>query len=316
MTRRVGVAFTLAGCLIAAVPSAARAETANRIAAIVNDELITEADVTVHVNAFSDEQSAMSETPSAVDMKQAVLAQLIDQRLILQEARRMELVVSTEDVLDRLAEMRERFASELQFRQFLQATALTVETLKERLRDQLLVQRAIDAAVRSKISVSPQEIAAAVEQSPELSGSGERLELFHILLRVDESRTAEEARAQITDLHEALTGGADFAEQAKQHSDGPYAPTGGAMGWVTAGSLMPELDAAVQQMAEGDVSRPIQTRLGFHLVKVGRRQSAPEMDRTDAHRIAGQTVYQKKYEQRLREWLAELRDRAYIELRE
>jgi len=316
MMRRVFLTMALMG-LLSVAPTPAGAETANRIVAIVNDEVITHADVTVQLNAFLNEQADPIDVPPPGQMAQTVLSRLIDHRLIVQEARRMELVVSTDDVLDRLSDFRERFASELEFRQFLDDTGLTVETLKERMREQLLVQRTIDIAVRSKITMSPQEITEAVRQSPRLRGdSRERVEVSHLLLRVDESRSAEQARVKIEALHDALKRGTDFAELAKRESDGPYAEAGGAMGWVTEGSLMPELEAAVKEMKEGELSSPIQTRLGFHLIKVGRRQTAPEIDGTEARRIAQRDIYEHKFEQRMREWLASLNKRAYIEFRE
>lgn len=293
---------------------AARAETVNRIVAIVNDDIITEADVASHVSALLEDQGAEAPPMPSDQMREAVLQRLIEQRLILQEAQRANVSVSAQEVIDRLEELRARFGSEEMFRQSLTESHLTEPELKEKLREQLLVQRVIDDKVRSTIVVSPQEVARELSAHPELAKPGDRVRASHILVRVDERRSVEAARQLIAALHQQLLHGADFAELAKQHSEDSHRDEGGMMGWVAQGELLPELDTVLFSLKEGAVSEPIQTQLGFHLVRVEERRTATSLSVTEANHAIFQRLYQRKFQAALVKWLADLKRHAYLEL--
>jgi parvulin-like peptidyl-prolyl isomerase len=281
----------------------------------VDDEVITEADVTSHVSALLNAQ----EIPTTVDvetieMHQIVLRRLIEQRLMLQEAKRAGLLISSEDILERLEELRGQFESAEGFRQSLAAGGLSEEQLKEKVRDQLLVQALIQQQVRSTIRVSPQEVARELAEHPELARSGDRVRASHILIRVNEVRAEQEARALITDLHQRLARGEDFAVLATRYSEDPHQEGGGAMGWVAQGELLPELDAALFRLAVGETSPPIQTRLGFHILRVEERREASSLSLMEANRSIYQQLYQAKFQEAFARWLNGLKRDAYIEI--
>jgi len=107
---------------------------------------------------------------------------------------------------------------------------------------------------------------------------------------------------------------ADFAALAKRYSEDSHAEDGGLMDWVAQGELMPELDAALFSLAPGEVSAPIQTRLGLHLLHVEERRSAASLSVTEAHRAVYQQLYQRKFQHAFARWLAQLKRRAYIDI--
>jgi len=307
------VPVTVALCLIGG--SGALGETANRIVAIVNDDIITQADVTEHLSALLEEpQSPEPSDADSMAMQEVVLRRLIEQRLILQEAKRLGLSVSGEEVAKRFDELRGRFATEEEFQQSLINSKLSPEQLKEKIRDQLMVHRVIDAKVRSTIVVSPQEVAAALGTHPELGKPGDRVRASHILIRVNERRTPEKAKALVNEIHQQLVKGADFSSLAKRYSEDPHAQDGGAMGWVAQGELLPELDAALFTLKPGELSGPLQTRLGFHLVKVEERRPADSLSLTEANHEVSQQLYQQKFQAAFTRWLGELKRHAYIEI--
>ena len=294
-----------------------KAETVNRMVAIVNDEVITDADVRSHANALLEEQStAMPSDPQAVELHAIVLRRLIEQRLMLQEARREGIVVGADEIIERFDAMRERFDADEAFEQSLLESRLTKEQLKERIREQLLVQRLIDVKVRSTIAVSPQEVSREVVAHPELAKGGDRVRAFHILVRVTDDQPEGSARARIEEIARQLRSGAPFTALAKRYSEDSYAEDGGLMDWVAQGELMPELDAALFSLKPGEVSAPIQTRLGFHLLKVEDRRSAGSLSVTEAHHSVYQQLYQQKFQQAFTRWLTQLKQRAYIQILE
>jgi peptidyl-prolyl cis-trans isomerase SurA len=301
--------------MLLAVCPRVQAETANRVVAVVNDEIVTQADVASRMDTILAESHIDQPTAvESVELERMALRSLIEQQLMLQEARRLELAVANHEIVERLEAIQERFGSDEAFQAWLTKEGLSAPQLKERIQQQLLVQRVIDAKVRSTIMVSPQEVSREVQVHPEQARLGDRVRALHILVRVTEDRSEAKARERIEQLHQQLLHGAGFAELAKRYSEDAHAEASGAMGWVAQGELLPELDAVLFGLKVGELSVPVQTRLGFHLVRVEERQTAGNLSVTEAHQAVLERIYQQKFQQAFDRWLAELKRRAYIEL--
>ena len=112
---------------------------------------------------------------------------------------------------------------------------------------------------------------AAYEEQYASADQGEEYNASHILVE-----TEEEAK----EIKEALDGGADFAEMAREKSTGPSGPGGGSLGWFGAGMMVPTFEAAVVEMETGAVSNPVQTQFGWHVIKLNekRQKEAPALE--------------------------------------
>ena len=309
-------AWLLAGVwLVLGSSGLAGAETANRIVAVVNDDVITEADVASRAADLLEARPPKGgDTPDPADVQQAILRRLIEQRLILQEAKRLDISVSADEVADRLDKIQKKFDSEDAFAEALSKSGLTREELREQIRQQLLADRLIGAQVRSTIAVSPQEVAEVLAQHPELAKGGDRVRASHILVRVSDARSEEEARRGIESLHRRLEAGEDFAALAQQFSEDPQAKSGGLLGWVAKSELLPELDQALFSLQPGQVSAPIKTRLGFHLLRAEEQRSAAKLPLLEANTAVYQQIYEAKFKAAFQKWLSELTRKAYIEI--
>lgn len=136
----------------------------------------------------------------------------------------------------------------------------------------------------------------------------------HILLRTKETLTDDEARERLARLRERIATGADFAELAKVHSEDPSSAKGGDLGWISPGDTVPEFERTVNSLRDSEVSRPVQTPFGWHLVQVLERRSEAMSD--DRRRlIARQTIRARKSDEAYQEWLRQQRDRAFVEYR-
>ena len=292
------------------------AQTVNRIIAIVNDDIITEGDVASFVQALKDDpDNAQAPESQNGDLQRVVLQRLIDQRLILQEAKRLELMVPSEAVLERYDAFRNRFPSDELFHQSLRETGLSEEQLKRRVREQLTIQRAIDAKVRATITVSPQEVSKELSGHPEMAKSGDRMRVSHLLIRISEHRNEAQAKELAANLQKQIeVGASNFADAARRYSEDQFRNDGGNMGWVASGELMPELDAVLAGLAGGKVSEPVQSRLGFHILRIEERKSAASLPVTDANNSVYQQLYQEKFQKTFVRWMNELRQKAYIDL--
>jgi len=139
--------------------------------------------------------------------------------------------------------------------------------------------------------------------------------LRHILIRTSEAVSESEARRRLADLRNRIVGGgADFAELARVHSDDATAARGGELDWVYPGDTVPDFERAYQDLKVGEVSEPVRTPFGYHLIQVLERRSgdvSPERRRMQA-RMA---LRERKSEEAYQEWLRQLRDQIYVELR-
>jgi peptidyl-prolyl cis-trans isomerase SurA len=138
----------------------------------------------------------------------------------------------------------------------------------------------------------------------------------HILVRMSEVVSENEARRRLADLRERIVkGGADFAELAKGHSDdAASAARGGDLDWIYPGDTVPDFERALQELEPGQLSQPVKTPFGYHLIQVLERRASDvsqERRRLEARKV----LRDRKSEDAYQEWLRQLRDQAYVELR-
>ena len=138
----------------------------------------------------------------------------------------------------------------------------------------------------------------------------------HILVRTSELVSEGEARRRIADLRDRIVNGnADFAELAKAHSDDAgSAARGGELDWIHPGDTVPDFERALQELKPGELSAPVRTPFGYHLIQVLDRRAGDvnqERRRLEARKV----LRERKSEEAYEEWLRQLRDQAYVELR-
>ena len=139
--------------------------------------------------------------------------------------------------------------------------------------------------------------------------------LRHIRIRAGESVSEGEALRRLNDLRARIvSGAADFGEMARAYSSDVTAARGGELDWVYPGDVVPDFERAYRQLEIGEVSQPVRTPFGFHLIQVLERRSAdmsPERRRLQAR----QALRERKADEAYQDWLRQLRDQVYVELR-
>ncbi|MDH3980090.1 MAG: peptidylprolyl isomerase [Gammaproteobacteria bacterium] len=137
----------------------------------------------------------------------------------------------------------------------------------------------------------------------------------HILLRADELHTDEENRARIEQLEMRLRGGEDFASLARSNSqDTLSAAKGGDLGWLGPGESVPAFEAAMEELNPGELSKPVKSRFGWHLIKVEEYRELDNTEEFERNRVRN-LIRSRKYDEELFLWLRRLRDEAYVEYR-
>ena len=150
-------------------------------------------------------------------------------------------------------------------------------------------------------------------------GGGEQMvsqtRVRHILIRPSEILTPEEAREKLAELKARIEAGEDFAELAREHSeDIGSAAEGGDLGWTMPGQMVPEFEAAMQETDVGELSEPVRSQFGWHLLEVLERREQ-DMSQQAMKNRAMEVLHQRKYEEELDAWLRKLRDEAFVDIK-
>jgi peptidyl-prolyl cis-trans isomerase SurA len=136
----------------------------------------------------------------------------------------------------------------------------------------------------------------------------------HILIKNNELVTDEEAQKRLAELRERIVNGADFDRLAKIHSDDTSASKGGDLGWLNPGETVPEFDRAMNALKPGELSEPVRSAFGWHLIQTLERREkdmTQERKRLDARRA----IMERKSDEAYDDWVRQTRDRAYVEYR-
>ena len=136
----------------------------------------------------------------------------------------------------------------------------------------------------------------------------------HILIKTNEIVSEKEARSRLATLKERLENKADFAELARVHSEDASSSRGGDLGWILPGDTVPEFERAMNELKPGQISGPVQSPFGWHLIQVLER-GTQDVSKERRRLAARQTLRARKSDEAYQEWVRQLRDRAYIELR-
>ena len=142
----------------------------------------------------------------------------------------------------------------------------------------------------------------------------EQSRIRHILVRTNETTSEDEAKRKLTLLRERLVNGTDFAELARLQSEDSSATRGGDLGWIYPGDTLPEFERAYSNLKIMEISEPVKTQFGWHLIQVLERRSsdaAGDRKRLEARKI----LRERRSDEAYQDWLRQMRDRAYVEYR-
>ena len=136
----------------------------------------------------------------------------------------------------------------------------------------------------------------------------------HILIKTSEVVSENEARERLVKLKERLDNGVDFAELARLQSEDGSASRGGDLGWLSPGDTVPEFEKAMDALKPGQVSGPVRSPFGWHLIQVLERRTS-DLSGERKRLAARQTLRERKGEESFNEWIRRTRDLAYVEIR-
>ena len=263
----------LSGLLLSLPASSQRVVDLDRIVAIVNDDVIMQSELLVRMNMIRGglEEAGTPVPPDNVLARQ-VLERLIVDRIQLQLAEEYDLRIEDDELnrtIDNLAAQNNLSTSE--FREIMERDGHDFTNLREEIRDEMLVSRVQQRFVNNRVAVSSRDIDDYLATVEKQGGGNREYRLGHILVSVPEGASPEEiseSQEKALGLLEELRAGLDFSEAAVAHSDGQQALQGGDLGWRRASELPTLFADVVPALSRGEISEPIRSPSGFHVVTV------------------------------------------------
>lgn len=309
----LGVCGLLSPAAMAAESDGTERRLLDRIVAVVNEEVILASELEEKTLLTRQRMERAGEQPPPLEtLRERMLDQLILEQIQLQHARRYGISIGDEAINDALRNMAAERGTDLAgLRQQIRASDLSFDQLREEVRTQLLLSRLRQRVIASQITISEQEVDDFLERRGHGGDRDVAYNLRHLLLRVPEdasSQEVEEARARADRLVRELRGGADFGAVAARVSDGPEAQAGGDLGWRESSALPGLFVEALQSMAAGDVSEPLRSANGFHILKLVERRGGTSQSITE-HRARHILLRDAGDTDRPRQQLEELRRR-------
>ena len=269
---RYGVRGLVAAVFISALTTAAPAQEIQRIAAVVNDEAVSFYDVFERVKLVVATSGLDGTTEVMQRITPQVLRALINEHLRLQEGQRQHITISEDEIEQAIVAIEQRNNMSVgSFLEFLEQRNISIETLKSRLRSELVWSKLVNRRLRRAVSISDEDIDNELELMRENFGKPEYL-LSEIFMSVDSIGEDKRVRDDATELVRQLRGGADFDSMVNQFSQGVTANQGGGVGWVSVAQLSPKIISAIKTMKVGQISDPIATGGGYLIVQLRNRR--------------------------------------------
>jgi parvulin-like peptidyl-prolyl isomerase len=298
----------------------AGSETIERIVAKVNGKIITKTELDDEVQAMLDRMGPPADGSDRAqiveEMKRQVLKNMIDNILILQVAEDRGLRVPSRFFDDWKADVMKKMNIETEedFVRQVEAQGATVDQVKKRFEEGLLIQEVRRTEVDSKVSVSEPEIEDRYRQNIKDYTQPAKVRLREIVVRFDESNEiekGEKARRLLQDIRQ----GADFAEVARMHSESASREAGGDLGFFEQGELTDVLAQAAFSLDPGEVSDVLRLDSAFYILRVEEKTEAVTKTLEEVHSEVADAVFEEKMSGQMDRYIQQLRDQAIIEVK-
>lgn len=302
-------------CIFIAFPAVAEKKKAAEINGVVITQGQFDKELAIHLDRVLKQGRQISEDQKA-GLKKEILEGLIERELLYQESQKVGIKVDDKKIDDQLAAIKKRFPGEAEFKIALGKMNLTEDEVKTQITRGLAIRQLIEQQVTSKIVVTDVETKAYYDGNPQMFKQPEQVKASHILIKVDAAATEAqkaEARNKIEAVQQKIKNGGDFAELAKEYSEGPSNTRGGDLGFFRRGQMVKPFDDAVFNMKTNEVSGIIETRFGYHIIKVYDKKPEETLAYADVKDKLNQRMKQEKVEKDAELYINQLKKDANIE---
>jgi len=283
------------------------------IIAVVNNEPITFGELNdymkaIYVNLATSGKSQEEIKEIMTDVETEGLKRLIDDLLIVSEAKQRGVEVRAKAIDEKVEEVKKQYRSDEEFMEALISNGSTLSDLRDKIKQQMQLAYIIDTEIRSKIVVTPHEITKYYEEHVDEFRKPEQLNLDSIIISAGENpkESKEKAKAALNLVQK----GEDFAKVIKEYSDAP------SIGSINKGQMQKDIEDTLFKLKPGEISSLIEVEGGFYIFKVNEKLPGKIASLEETRDYINDRLFQKRFEERYKEWIEQLRENAYIEIKE
>ncbi len=321
----IGMLFSI--ILLFLVPGPVNsAEVIDRIVAAVNGDIILLTELNWELKSGAagikaKKLPADKEEEELSNYRKLMLDQLINQVLIDQEIKRHGISVADEEVDQSIAQLREgKHLSEEQFKEEVKKNlGLSLEEYREKVKEQLLRMKLVNSEVQSKVVVTDEDRKLYYDQFEEKYAGGKKYHLRNIIMAVPSEAGEEEKQTILNKMEGVLTElkqGASFPAIADKYSESSASGEGGDLGFFRFTDLSPQLQDALKELKEGELTPIIDTERGYQILYVEKIEDDTGKSLEEASPDIDQQIYNASVQMKFQSWLMDLRKRSHIKISE
>lgn len=313
----IGCGLTM---MVSATPSQAQSDvdtassdaTALEYVAMVNDEKISMDDFQMNIDMVKrsyDEMGFSLEDDQMAELKKIILDSLIEKELLLQESSAKGIEIDPASIEAEIDKIRNDYPDESGFEEKLLEMGYTLDILKREIQTNLIIEALIEQEVASEIDVSDEKIASFYDTQIETFKTPEQIRARHILVT-----QAAGGREKAEELRDKIQEGGDFQSLAKDHSECPSGQNGGDLGYFSRGQMVDAFEDAAFDLEVGAVSDVVETRFGYHIIKLEDHQTAKTQSLESVKDRIKQEIRRQEVANRLQPYVDSLKQKYSVEI--
>ncbi|MCH8067527.1 MAG: peptidylprolyl isomerase [Nanoarchaeota archaeon] len=243
---------------------------------------------------------------------------IIEQKLQIQYAKQNRIEATKSDIDNAIEEIKtnNNFSDEMLV-MALEREGLTIEKYRTSLKQQITLSKILSSEVGGRIKVNEKEIVRHYKKNKKKFLTPEEVKASHIIFVVNNKEDRVESakqRKKALRVLKLVKKGKDFKELARTYSEGPSKNSGGDLGWVKKGAMISSFEKAAFSLGKDEISGLVKTDYGYHIIKVEDRREAKNRTLDETRDEIQKILYKKKYNEKLDNWMVELKKDAFIEI--
>jgi peptidyl-prolyl cis-trans isomerase SurA len=302
----------------------ARGELVDRVAAVVNKDIIALSELEKRAAPELAQAASERDLSRRATKRNEVLHQVLDlmigEKLMDAAAKELNVDVSDQDVDTAIEEVKKTHNLDQQkLEEAVRGEGMTMPKYREVVRAQVLRLKLIQQKVRSRVKVTEQDLKSEYEKYVRLLQDDPEIHARHIAVQVPAGATpqqVEQSRQKAVAIaEEARQPGVDFAALAKRKSEGSSAPEGGDLGHFKRGVMLPEFERVAFRLKEGEISDPVRTQFGWHVIKVDEIRAAVVKKYEEVKETLREQLSRNQLDKATQSYVQELRQAAVVDVK-
>lgn len=321
MLRQACSGLVLLAAFLTVDPFSVTAKVIEQVVAVIDGEPYTLSNFKEYAKTKMGREFPAGDLNRIEKEDQEVLEQFITEKLLSAETKAVGIKIGEAEIDHYIEQIKQRNRiSDEDLAEALKREGLSAKQYRDSIRAEIEKGEIINRQVRKRVNITAEDAERYYRLNPKQFTTAERVRLRHILFSLPRTASAErekEVMQRALEVRGRILGGMDFAKAAQEYSEGAGAAAGGDVGWMSRGSLLKEIEEiAFSKLSAGEISQPLRTSLGVHLIKLDARDSGRLLPLAEVQEKLKEELYAKALEERYQKWLkSDLRQRHRVDVK-